>query len=98
MLNGVGSDVVKVSKTTNPRWSAPEVIMSSAIGPAADVYSFAIIMWEMLTWQQPYEDMMSVQSGRTSVTSHHNLHSLIGRTVCALSLQPPLLVRAYQAL
>lgn len=25
------------------------------------VYSFAIIMWEMLTWQQPYEDMMSVQ-------------------------------------
>lgn len=25
------------------------------------MYSFAIIMWEMLTWQQPFEDMMSVQ-------------------------------------
>eukprot|EP00798_Chlamydomonas_sp_ICE-L_P018695 gene18695-25216_t len=36
MLNQTGS-VVKVSKTTNPRWSAPEVIQSSQIGPAADV-------------------------------------------------------------
>lgn len=46
-----------------------------------DVYSFAIVMWEMLMWEAPYEDMMSVQVrsllarsawvlffGRTSIT------------------------------
>jgi hypothetical protein len=37
------------------------VIQQSLVGKAADVYSFAIIMWEILTWEQPYEDMMSVQ-------------------------------------
>ncbi|GLC35543.1 hypothetical protein PLESTB_000196300 [Pleodorina starrii] len=52
---------VMVSKMTNPRWLAPEVMKNSSVGKAADVYSFAIIMWEMLTWQQPYQDMMSVQ-------------------------------------
>jgi hypothetical protein len=42
---------------------AAQVIRSSHMGPAADVYSFAIIMWELLTWQQPFADMMSVQVG-----------------------------------
>jgi len=37
------------------------------------VYSFAIIMWEMLTWQQPYEEMMSVQVGVTQQPSHRTL-------------------------
>jgi serine/threonine protein kinase len=59
MMNGGGN--IMLSKTTNPRWTAPEVIRDSQIGPAGDVYSFAIIMWEVLTWQQPYEEMMSVQ-------------------------------------
>ncbi|GAX75256.1 hypothetical protein CEUSTIGMA_g2701.t1 [Chlamydomonas eustigma] len=59
MMNGGGN--IMLSKSTNPRWTAPEVIRDSQIGPAGDVYSFAIIMWEMLTWQQPYEEMMSVQ-------------------------------------
>jgi hypothetical protein len=50
-----------VSKVTNPRWSAPEVISSSLMSTSADVFSFGVVMWELLTWQQPYEDMMSVQ-------------------------------------
>ncbi len=65
MMNQTGGKI-QLSKTTNPRWTAPEVIRDSQIGTAGDVYSFAIIMWEMLTWQQPYEDMMSVQVCRRS--------------------------------
>ena len=61
------SSLVKLSKTTNPRWTAPEVIREGAIGTSGDVYSFAIIMWEMLTWQQPYEEMMSVQVGKAFI-------------------------------
>eukprot|EP00198_Chlamydomonas_reinhardtii_P004200 XP_001693536.1 predicted protein [Chlamydomonas reinhardtii] len=67
MLTGAGS--VMVSKTTNPRWLAPEVIRNSSVGKAADV--FAIIMWELLTWQQPYEDMMSVQVMFSTVTENN---------------------------
>ena len=63
-MMGNNSTQVMLSKTTNPRWTAPEVIRNSTIGTAGDVYSFAIIMWEMLTWQQPYEEMMSVQVRR----------------------------------
>ena len=55
------SNMAMLSKTTNPRWTAPEVIRESAIGTAGDVYSFAIIMWEMLTWQIPYTGYFSVQ-------------------------------------
>lgn len=50
-----------VSRVTNPRWSAPEVIRESAVSTSSDVFSFGIVMWELLTWQQPYEEMMSVQ-------------------------------------
>lgn len=46
---------------TNPRWSAPEVLRNNTVSLSADVFSYAIVMWELLTWQQPYEEMMSVQ-------------------------------------
>jgi serine/threonine protein kinase len=63
MMGNNANGLIMLSKTTNPRWTAPEVIRESAIGTAGDVYSFAIIMWEFLTFQQPYEEMMSVQVG-----------------------------------
>lgn len=54
---------VCAGQVTNPRWSAPEVLRNSVVSLSADVFSFAVVMWEILTWQQPYEDMMSVQVG-----------------------------------
>jgi hypothetical protein len=53
-------------QVTNPRWSAPEVLRNSVVSLSADVFSFAVVMWELLTWAQPYEEMMSVQVGRYS--------------------------------
>jgi len=62
-------------QVTNPRWSAPEVLRSSTVSLMADVFSFAVVMWEMLTWQQPYEDMMSVQVGTNTAQHSTAQHS-----------------------
>jgi serine/threonine protein kinase len=39
-----------------PLWTAPEVIMGSQPTPASDVYSFAIVLWELLTRHVPFDD------------------------------------------
>jgi ankyrin repeat protein/serine/threonine protein kinase len=46
----------------NPRWLAPELV--SEDGPftrACDVYGFGTIVWEMMEWRLPWENMSSVQ-------------------------------------
>ncbi|GFR45345.1 hypothetical protein Agub_g6714 [Astrephomene gubernaculifera] len=47
------------ARLTNPRWQAPEVyaMNNPTATTAADVYSFGIIMYEMLTYTQPYNDV-----------------------------------------
>ncbi|KAL5012105.1 hypothetical protein ScPMuIL_010656 [Solemya velum] len=40
---------------TFPVWTAPEVLMKGEITAKADVFSFGIILWEMLTQQKPYD-------------------------------------------
>jgi len=39
-----------------PFWLAPEIIRSERYGPAADVYSFAIVLTELESRQTPYHD------------------------------------------
>ncbi|KAL3138899.1 hypothetical protein ABBQ32_005722 [Trebouxia sp. C0010 RCD-2024] len=41
---------------TNPRWLAPEVVTHQRHSKAADVYSFGIVLWELMTWQLPWDD------------------------------------------
>lgn len=45
----------------NPRWLAPEVVKEHDYSKAADVYSFGIIMWEMMTWRLPWEELNPFQ-------------------------------------
>ncbi|CAJ1431779.1 unnamed protein product [Effrenium voratum] len=40
-----------------PHWAAPEVLRGEALSPAADIYSFGVMMWEMLTQKLPHKDM-----------------------------------------
>ena len=41
-----------------PLWMAPEVIMGkTSYGPAADVYSFAIVMWEIAAQDVPWKEV-----------------------------------------
>ncbi|DBA75584.1 TPA: hypothetical protein ACH3X2_009138 [Trebouxia sp. C0005] len=55
------SDGVDSSAANNPRWLAPEVISVQNFSKAADVYSFGIILWELMTWQVPWDDLNPFQ-------------------------------------
>ena len=48
------------AETGTYRWMAPEVIRHSKYDELIDVYSFAIILWELLTSRLPYADMPSL--------------------------------------
>ena len=42
-----------------PLWmTAPEVFASSSrYGSEVDVYSYGIIMWKLLTWREPWDEI-----------------------------------------
>eukprot|EP01119_Soliformovum_irregulare_P024513 TRINITY_DN8798_c0_g1_i2.p1 TRINITY_DN8798_c0_g1~~TRINITY_DN8798_c0_g1_i2.p1 ORF type:complete len:452 (+),score=140.11 TRINITY_DN8798_c0_g1_i2:359-1714(+) len=42
-----------------PAWIAPEVFTLTEYTEKADIYSFGIILWEMLTGQSPFKDITS---------------------------------------
>ncbi|KAK8948848.1 Serine/threonine-protein kinase HT1 [Platanthera zijinensis] len=44
------------------RWMAPEMIKHRPYGRKVDVYSFGLLLWEMITGAIPYEDMSPVQA------------------------------------
>ena len=41
-----------------PHYTAPEVLIHTHYGPKVDVYSYAIVLWEMLTKEVPFSDML----------------------------------------
>lgn len=43
------------------QWMAPEILASQKYAEPADVYSYGIILWELLTRECPYEGMNSIQ-------------------------------------
>ncbi|KAJ4875182.1 Protein kinase superfamily protein [Raphanus sativus] len=44
------------------RWMAPEMIRRKPHGRKADVYSFGLLLWEMVAGATPYEDMNPIQA------------------------------------
>ncbi|KAH8946396.1 hypothetical protein BDL97_12G092300 [Sphagnum fallax] len=50
------------AETGTYRWMAPEVLQHKPYDHKADVYSFGITMWEVLTGQVPYGSMTPLQA------------------------------------
>ncbi|KAI4379684.1 hypothetical protein MLD38_005949 [Melastoma candidum] len=44
------------------RWMAPEMIKRKPYGRKVDVYSFGLILWEMVAGTVPYEEMTPIQA------------------------------------
>ena len=48
-------DVYEMSIAGSPRYTAPEVIFEDPYNLKADVYSFAVILWELMSLKQPFK-------------------------------------------
>ena len=51
-------------ETGTYRWMAPEVIRHESYSTDADVYSFAIILWQFLTREDPFLDVSAIDAAR----------------------------------
>ncbi|XP_015073893.1 serine/threonine-protein kinase STY46-like [Solanum pennellii] len=53
---------VMTAETGTYRWMAPEIINHQPYDQKADVFSFAIVIWELLTAKVPYDTMTPLQA------------------------------------
>lgn len=53
------STAMSTVQNNNPRWLAPEVLRGggATAGRPSDVFSFGIVMWELLTWEVPWRSL-----------------------------------------
>jgi serine/threonine protein kinase len=50
-----GSMASTVGGANNPRWMAPELLLGGQATFASDVFAFGVVMWEVLTWDIPWQ-------------------------------------------
>ncbi len=49
-------------ETGTYRWMAPEVIMHQRYGTPVDVYSYGVVLWEVVVKELPFNDMSPIQA------------------------------------
>ena len=60
-------------KMHHPQWIAPEALTKSPTGintRAADMWSFAILLWELATREPPFADYSPMEAGMKVLTEY----------------------------
>nr|WIL04199.1 serine/threonine-protein kinase/receptor [Cedratvirus lena] len=51
----IKEDGATMTRCGTPCWTAPEIIRGEKYNEKVDIYSFAIVMWQLLTGKEPYK-------------------------------------------
>ena len=86
-----GLTVSPAGKVYSPQWFAPEALRKKAKeinNKAADMWSFAIVLWEMATREVPFADLSPMEAGmRVRNSLLVSSHELGGFTTSNLATQ-----------
>jgi len=63
-------DGIEGAKGT-PLWMAPEVMAGEQFNEKADVYSFGIVLWEILTREEPFTQFENYEEFRDAICNKH---------------------------
>jgi mitogen-activated protein kinase kinase kinase 11 len=69
LSKGTASGLNLTGETGTYRWMAPEVIRHEPYSSMADVYSFAVIVWQLLTHDEPFVDADSLEAAMLVATN-----------------------------
>ena len=85
----VGRDKYLLSLAGTRRYMAPEVIKGSPYGLPADVFSFSLLLWEMVHIEKPYRNLDAKQHERALVLwrSRPKVSSEVPRAVKSIILK-----------
>eukprot|EP01113_Clastostelium_recurvatum_P021189 TRINITY_DN2505_c0_g1_i1.p1 TRINITY_DN2505_c0_g1~~TRINITY_DN2505_c0_g1_i1.p1 ORF type:complete len:547 (-),score=139.75 TRINITY_DN2505_c0_g1_i1:184-1824(-) len=61
----------QTSAKGTPLYMAPEVMMFREFNETSDVYSFGIVLWEILVRKEPFSHFRGLEAFRTAVCIHH---------------------------
>ena len=50
----VVDSTVTMTRCGSPLWIAPEIVRGEKFNESSDVFSFSVVVWEILAWQEPY--------------------------------------------
>lgn len=70
-LNLADNERNLTGETGTYRWMAPEVIRHEAYSTMADVYSFATMLWQFVTREDPFLDVSAVEAARLVALEKH---------------------------
>lgn len=66
----VESEEERTAETGTYRWMAPEVIRHETYSRMADVYSFSLLTWQLLTREDPFCDLSQIEAAGTVAIEH----------------------------
>lgn len=75
-----GSSKLVIGGICHPRWRPPEITLNSAvISNKCDVYSFALVLWELVTGEIPFRDLSNIDAANNAAM--YGLRPTIPRTL-----------------